>query len=288
MGKMKLIRYSDADHFVNDNHQFLFANEAANNLIIGIANGLRARKVPGDALMWSVKEHKNILLVSVMTPPRDLIVASSEMNEQAISLLITELITNKTELPGILAENTFADTFCKRWSEETGDESKLFRRERAYQLLKCREIKFSLGQMRLAVREDLDQIAEWVIDFHREINESITEEGAKQMSEMKIANKDIFVWTDRGIASMCASDRESQHGKVINLVYTPPQNRGKGYATSCVHNLCQRILDEGKSFCSLFADLDNQTSNSIYCKIGFDPILDLLHYRFEKQRERAI
>jgi uncharacterized protein len=173
--------------------------------------------------------------------------------------------------------------FCKKWSEKTGDEPKLFRSERAYQLLKCREIKLSSGQMRLPVRDDIDQIAEWVVDFHNEINEPITEEGAKRMSEMKIANEDIFLWIDKGIVSMCESDRESQQGKVINLVYTPPRNRGKGYATSCVHNLCQRILDEGKLFCSLFADLDNQTSNSIYRKIGFDPILDLLHYKFEKQ-----
>jgi hypothetical protein len=206
---MELKRYSNTEYFINDNHQFLFANEAANNLIIGIAKQLSARKAQNDVLMCSVKEHENILLASVMTPPRDLIVASSEMNEQVISLLIDDLFTNKTELPGILAENLFADMFCKKWCEETGDEPKLFRRERAYQLLKCREIKLSSGQMRLAVRGDMDQIVEWVRDFYNDINEPITDEGAKQMSEMKIANKDIFVWIDKGITSMCASDRES-------------------------------------------------------------------------------
>jgi len=86
---------------------------------------------------------------------------------------------------------------------------------------------------------------------------------------------------------MCASDRESLNGKVINLVYTPPNKREQGYATSCVYNLCQRILKEGKSFCSLFTDLGNQTSNSIYSKIGFEPILNLLHYRFKNGREKA-
>jgi uncharacterized protein len=282
---MELKRYSDAADFLNDNHQFLFANEAANNLIIGIANMLSTSKVRRDALMCSVKERNNTLLASIMTPPRDLIVASSGTNEKAISLLIDDLIANKTDLPGMLAENAFADTFCKLWGEKTGDESRLFRRERAYQLLECREVRLSSGQMRLAVKDDVDQVAEWIKDFHNEIHETITGEDAKQMSEMKIANKDIFVWIDKEIVSMCASDRESQNGKVINLVYTPPQYRGKGYATTCVHNLCQRILDEGKSFCSLFTDLDNQTSNSIYSKIGFNPILDLLHYKFGKRKE---
>jgi predicted GNAT family acetyltransferase len=282
MEDMELKRYYDADDFLNDNQQFLFANEAANNLIIGIANGLRSRIVKNDALICSVKEHNNILLSSVMIPPRDLIVAISEMNEQAISLLINDLIANKTEVPGILAENAFADVFRNQWHEETGDETKLFRKERAYKLMKCREIKISSGQMRLAVRDDMNQIAEWIKELHNEIRETISDEGAKKISEMKIANKEIFVWIERGIVSMCASDRESQHGKAINLVYTPPQNRGKGYATSCVYNLCKRILNEGKSFCCLFADLDNRTSNAIYSRIGFNPILDFLHYRFEK------
>jgi|WetSurMetagenome_2_1015567.scaffolds.fasta_scaffold105986_1 uncharacterized protein len=282
---MELKRYSDADDFLKDNHQFLFANEAANNLIIGIANTLSTSKVRREALMCSVKECDNTVLASIMTPPRDLIVASSGMNEQAISLLIDDLIASKTDLPGMLAENAFANAFCKLWGEKTGDESRLFRRERAYQLLECREVRLSSGQMRLVVKDDVDQICGWIKDFHDEIHEPVTDEDAKQMSETRIANKDIFVWIDKEIVSMCASDRESQNGKVINLVYTPPRYRGKGYATSCVHNLCQRILDEGKAFCSLFADLDNQTSNSIYSKIGFNPILDLLHYKFEKRNE---
>lgn len=253
-------------------------------MIIGIANILRSRKVKNDALMCSVQKHHDILLTSVMTPPRDLIVASSQMNEQAISLLIDDLIAHETELPGILAENTFADVFSDKWQERTGDESKLFRRERAYQLLKCREIKLSSGQMRLAVMDDKDQVAEWIKAFHNEIDEPISDDVAKKISEIKIANKEIFVWTDGTMVSMCAWDRESQNGKAINLVYTPLQNRGKGYATSCVYSLCLRILDEGKSFCSLFADLDNRTSNGIYTKIGFSPILDLSHYKFERRQ----
>lgn len=281
---MELKRYSDAGYFLEDNHQFLFAEEAANNLIIGMANKLRLRKVKSNTLMCSVRDPDNVLLSACMIPPRDLIVASSQISEQAISLLINDLMANKTELPGILAENRVADCFCKQWNEKTGDESKLFRRERAYRLLKCRDLNLSSGQMRLAFKDDSDQIAEWIKELHHETHETISDQGAKQMSEMKIANREIFVWTDRGIVSMCASDRESQHGKAINLVYTPVQNRGKGYATSCVYKLCKRILDEGKSFCCLYADLDNQTSNGIYRRIGFNPILDLLHYRFGKRR----
>ncbi|OZU86959.1 GNAT family N-acetyltransferase, partial [Virgibacillus indicus] len=43
----------------------------------------------------------------------------------------------------------------------------------------------------------------------------------------------------------------------------------KGYATSTVAHLSQKILDEGFQFCSLYTDSTNPTSNSIYKKIGY-------------------
>ncbi len=67
---------------------------------------------------------------------------------------------------------------------------------------------------------------------------------------------------------------------MVNLVYTPPELRGKGYATNCVAALSQKLLDDGYKFCSLFTDLSNPTSNDIYSKIGYNPIADFIVYDF--------
>ncbi|MCD4708625.1 MAG: GNAT family N-acetyltransferase [Candidatus Sabulitectum sp.] len=284
---MEIRKYSYADDFLKENDEFLFRNEAANNLIIGIANGLRGHEKEEDTLMYSIRENNETSMVLVMTPPRDLIVAGGEPDELTILLLVNDFIARGIAIPGILAETAFADLFCRKWKEKTGIESLLFRRERVYQLLKCRETGISTGQMRMADISDTDQIADWIVEFHNEIDEKIELDAAKRMAETKIRNKEVFVWIDEGIVSMCASDRESRNGKVINLVYTPPDKRKRGYATSCVYYLCKQILAEGKSFCSLYTDLANQTSNSIYREIGFEPVFDLLHYRFESRRERT-
>jgi hypothetical protein len=66
----------------------------------------------------------------------------------------------------------------------------------------------------------------------------------------------------------------------VGPVYTPPERRGRGYATACVAALSQTILDEGWAFCTLFTDLANPTSNSIYQKIGYHPVCDFAEYRF--------
>jgi len=56
--------------------------------------------------------------------------------------------------------------------------------------------------------------------------------------------------------------------------------RKKGYATSCVAKLSQVILDKGFKKCVLYTDMANPTSNSIYQKIGYQPICDSVMLKF--------
>jgi uncharacterized protein len=79
---------------------------------------------------------------------------------------------------------------------------------------------------------------------------------------------------------MAAASRDTGHGIAINYVYTPPQHRCCGYATSCVAELTQRQLASGKSFCCLYTDLANPTSNSIYQRIGYQPVCDAQMWLF--------
>ena len=73
---------------------------------------------------------------------------------------------------------------------------------------------------------------------------------------------------------------KTPNGITVNLVYTPPSLRRKGYATECVAKLSKLLLDSVSKFCFLFTDLMNPTSNSIYQKIGYRPIIDVDQYEF--------
>jgi hypothetical protein len=43
----------------------------------------------------------------------------------------------------------------------------------------------------------------------------------------------------------------------------------------------QRALDQGVRFCFLYTDLANPTSNSIYQRIGYAPVCDVMDWTFE-------
>jgi predicted GNAT family acetyltransferase len=79
---------------------------------------------------------------------------------------------------------------------------------------------------------------------------------------------------------MCANAGVAQSITRINLVYTPPDRRRRGYATAAVAALTQQLLNSGSRYCCLYTDLANPTSNSVYRRIGYRPVCDIDQYSF--------
>jgi hypothetical protein len=77
---------------------------------------------------------------------------------------------------------------------------------------------------------------------------------------------------------MAVGGRKLKHGRTVGFVYTPPDKRGKGYATELVALLSQRILKDGYSYCCLFTDLANPISNRIYQRIGYEWVDEFRKY----------
>src|SRR5262249_19745840 len=55
-------------------------------------------------------------------------------------------------------------------------------------------------------------------------------------------------------------------------------------ATALTAAVTSRWLDRGKSFCFLYTDRTNPTSNAIYRRVGYEPVCDAVDYRFERPR----
>jgi hypothetical protein len=58
----------------------------------------------------------------------------------------------------------------------------------------------------------------------------------------------VFVWENAGrIVSMAKWGAGTRHTARVRLVFTPSDDRGKGYASACVAALSQRLLDGGRA-----------------------------------------
>ena len=68
----------------------------------------------------------------------------------------------------------------------------------------------------------------------------------------------------------------------VGLVYTPDDLRRRGYASACVAEVSAHALSTGADACILYTQLHNATSNRIYRRIGYEPVSEVLVYRFDK------
>jgi predicted GNAT family acetyltransferase len=137
------------------------------------------------------------------------------------------------------------------------------------------------GRFRPATVDDSDLVAAWSVAFVRESLGDAADPATVERSVVAgIEERRLFVWEDLLPVSMAAWVGPTPNGVRINYVYTPPELRGRGYASACVAALSQNRLDSGRRFCFLYTDLANPTSNSIYRKIGYEPVADVSAFNF--------
>jgi hypothetical protein len=80
--------------------------------------------------------------------------------------------------------------------------------------------------------------------------------------------------------SLVGAGGRTPNGIRIGPVYTPPEERGRGYASRLTAYVSETLLAEGHRFCFLYTDIDNPTANDIYQQIGYRPVTDALMVSF--------
>jgi predicted GNAT family acetyltransferase len=133
------------------------------------------------------------------------------------------------------------------------------------------------GRLRQATLRDLPQITEWIKRFNEEALTRDSED-PRALAERAVARGQIFLFQTSRPVSMAGWTGAAPNGRRISFVFTPRAERRRGYACACVAALSEAILSEGKSYCCLYADLANPTSNAIYARIGYEPLYDATQY----------
>lgn len=279
---LKIIRHASARELLALAGACLERHESENNLPLGLAHALATaprRYGPEPPLLLSVLEHGAAVGAAVMTPPRRLVLSKFAANG-VMAPLVRYLLTAGASIPGVVGPAAQARAFAACWAEAVPSAApKVAARMRVFEARRVADVPLSAGALRLAGLDDCSLMAQWLAAFSREAL-GADHDRAEQEAERAIGNGQLYVWDCNGPVSIAKASRPLRTGTTINAVYTPPAQRNKGYATSCVASLTKKLLSERYSFCSLFADLSNPTSNSIYAKIGYVPLGAALEFDF--------
>ncbi|QOR65029.1 GNAT family N-acetyltransferase [Cytobacillus suaedae] len=286
---MKLKVYESPNEFLEKVEDFLLKEEVVNNLALGLLYTLnKPNSHYKDAFLACVQKDETPVLVMVMTPPYNLILyGTGEAVTEGIKVAVTSIKGTGMNLLGVIGPEALAEEFASEWLQQVGCGLEIKMEQKIYKLEKVNKVPLSNGKLRLATEDDLELIVDWTYQFSLVTPEQLTLEGARKLAERGIEESSIFIWDDNGPVSMAKKARPTKNGIVVNLVFTPQEFQRKGYATTCVAQVSQQLLNEGFTFCSLYTDLANPISNSIYMKIGYEPIIDSVVYGFLYEREEA-
>ena len=277
--------HNHASELISLSGTYLERHESENNLPIGLVYKLsEAPHYYGSKspLLLSILEDEKVVGVAIMTPPRRIILSRIDTDVLAATThLVDHLRGLNTRTPGVVGPAIEAQTFSDCWvAEAFGISARVAMRMRVFEARKVADMFVSPGRLRLARLDDHLLIAKWIANFSEEIKEPVDLESAKNHAERSIRGQELYIWDDSAPVCIAKEARPTRNGTTINTVYTPPEHRNKGYATSCVWSLTQKMLMDRYSFCSLYTDLANPTSNSIYTKIGYIPVGDALVFDF--------
>ena len=278
---MNVIRHNTAAEFLDRAGVWLEQAEVENNLILGIAGVLcilcgRAK----DAALFSYgRGRRNYHRRRANDPPRQLL--TTAMPDDAVIELADYMLSVSAPVPGLVGCASKAELFANYWTAALDKPAELRGRSDSTFAPPFCHWPITPGRLRPATKEDQTLLSEWCVQFCLDagIEDEIT--FFKTRLPHKIAAASLFVWETDTVVSMAGFERERPRGVAISWVFTPLRLRGRGYATSCVAALTQRMFDSGRRFCCLYADLANPTSNNIYRTIGYRAVCDVDHWVFE-------
>ena len=279
---MLLKTFAGAADFLREVRAYLEKEEVVNGLMLGLAIRLVDEPLAyGNAPYFAaVTDERRPVLAALMTPPHNLILYSDQESvPEALELVARDLTERQWPVAGTVGLVRLAEMFSNLWTRQTGITDQPGMSQRIYMLRQVIHPPYSPGRLRLAAEGDANLVIKWMDAFWQEAVPSGPRFSPDTLYQ-RIVQQTIFLWDHDGPVSIALKTRPTPHGFCISGVYTPPQLRRRGYATSCVAALSQRLLDAGFEYCTLFTDLSNPTSNDIYQQIGYRPVCDFGEIKF--------
>jgi GNAT superfamily N-acetyltransferase len=277
---MDLVTYPTASAFRHDVEPFLLAHEAEHCVALGLIDTLvtSPTRYPKFHLL-AAKEEGRVTGVAWMTPPWPF--GLSRMGLGAFKTLFEAACRLSDRPQAVFGPAPLAEKFKDEWCRRHRVKASSAMAQRLYRATKIQAGVPIPGRMRAATPADLSLVIEWNEGFCDDCGIDSDPAQAKLDAEAVIGAGSRYLWELDGVpVSMAGHAGPTPSGVRVNWVYTPEEHRRKGYASALVAALSQKLLDSGKRFCFLYTDLANPTSNSIYQKIGYEPLSDFSLYAF--------
>ncbi|WP_433374250.1 GNAT family N-acetyltransferase [Actinoplanes sp. CA-142083] len=268
----------DVEAFASTSDDFLRSRPVEHTVFLTLVDTLRRRGLhaygSGAPIFgrWRTGEGA-VEGVLLQTPPHPMMF--SRLPAGAVAAALDTLAGRPLSAVNMLVDD--AAEFVAGWPAPSATERL---RVRLYRLEDLAPPSPPAGRARVAGVADRDLLVRWTSAFHDEIGE-VREDGYGPVVDDRLSYGGITLWEVDGAPVSMATRSRPDAGMVrVQQVYTPLSHRGQGYGGAATSAVTREALDLGASDVVLFTDLSNPTSNGLYQRLGYRPVLDRVVMEF--------
>ena len=216
------------------------------------------------------------------------------MPEEAAVLLAAKLHARGERVHGANGALPAARAFADETARRTGGEVRVSMHTRLFELGELTPPPSPAGRLRPVTEAEAGLALEWFHAFHRDADEQAGRppgdghggEDDFDLDDMlvRIRGDRVWFWDDEGPVHLTGANAPAYGVARVGPVYTPKEQRGRGYAAAAVAEVSRRIVATGSRAC-LFTDQANPTSNRLYEALGYRPVVDMANLRVEAPGE---
>ncbi|MBR3693816.1 MAG: GNAT family N-acetyltransferase [Erysipelotrichales bacterium] len=276
-----MITIYSAREFYTQYYTELLENEAVHQLMISNLN--RVISTPEEGVLFAVCEREHRYFICNYPPFAMLVTRSGKSSDEEEMRVGEEIAMYVREqgikITGISASKGIVDGFLLHNKNMYLSESMDI-----MVLTEVNRLK-DLGVLQYASSEHIEELATMYIDFALEaLGDAPGRELALDKIRTCVERNDAYILLDEGrIVSMCMTPRHVEKGKCISAVYTKPKYRGMGYCKSMISRVCERLLQQGDKFVTLYVDTMNPISNDAYRAVGFRVVESCYKYEYKEK-----
>ncbi|WP_300081865.1 GNAT family N-acetyltransferase [Propioniciclava sp.] len=278
---MEVQFYDDAAAFLTEAGPFLERHPLRHTIVATTAGRLAQSGTEASGPRWFAVVRDGVDLVGVVMrthpePPHAGFVPS--LPEAAVAAVTAGLAGRGERVSAWNGDLDAARALCAAAAE--GAPVQVVLHTRLFELHEVVWPRRPEGALRQAGADDEDLVAAWVREFRldSEVQGGRTPDPTWQANRETIrahlAAGSFWLWEMGGSSVHLTGVQPAMFGvSRIGPVYTPAEQRGRGYAAWVVAVLSQRLLDAGVRPC-LYTDQANPVSNEIYQRIGYVKVRD--------------
>jgi predicted GNAT family acetyltransferase len=254
----------------------LATDPVRHNLVLTLLQSRAAHPEPGR--YWVVRESDRPAGL-VLQSPLEFAATTTPMAAAAIAGAVDAIASAGVRLPGVTGEALTAARFAGQWTERTGTGAWPVQGQRIYEVDEIVAPPSPGGRVRVATEEDLELVTRWFEAFEDEIGERRGD--LAPLVARRLGAGRLWLWEHDRPAAMAAVSDPVEGVARIGPVYTPPDQRGRGYGSALVGAVSATVRAPGTR-CILYTDLGNPTANSVYRRLGYRAVTEALRYRFDQ------